>query len=138
MLSQFDQRGAQQHELDRTRPFFYSCFNLEALTSIAIIADKTGDSLWQYPSTHNSVLATAVEYLLPAAQGQTWPHKSSAIDPTDLITVLNRYNRYSGHEKQNVLLHSLLQTAKKTAESKSQQSAIFDQFALLKPQVLEH
>ncbi|WP_339724562.1 alginate lyase family protein [uncultured Paraglaciecola sp.] len=137
MLSQFDQQGAQQHELARTRAFFYSCFNLEALTSIAIIADKAGDSLWRYPATENSLLATGVEYLIPAAQGQTWPHASSNhIDPTDFIRVLERYNQYSGQKSQKPLLKNLLNTHKNSAELKQKPSSLYYHFALFKPEVL--
>lgn len=137
MLSQFDLQGAQQHELARTRAFFYSCFNLEALTSIAIIADKAGDTLWRFPATENSILATAVEYLIPAAQGQAWPHGTSkSIDPTDLISVLERYNQYSGPKAQKSLLKKLLKTVKSTAELKQKQSSLYYDFALLKPEVL--
>lgn len=135
MLNQFDSSGAQQHELTRTRSFFYSCFNLEALTSIAIIADKAGETLWQYPSVDNSALATAVEYLIPATQGETWPHANSNINPTDLITILDRYNRYSGQEKHKVLLKTLLQTTK-TNELKPKNRSTYDKFSLLKPSVL--
>jgi hypothetical protein len=137
MLSQFDHQGAQQHELVRTRAFFYSCFNLEALTSIAIIADKVGDTLWHYPATEKSILTTAVEYLLPAAQGQTWPHGTSKnIDPTDLITVLARYNQYSGQKKHHVLLNKLLLTAKNSAALKQKPSSLYNHLALFKPEVL--
>jgi hypothetical protein len=137
MLSQFDQQGVQQHELARTRSFFYSCFNLEALTSIAIIADKAGHTLWQYPSPANNVLTTAVEYLIPAAQGQTWPHATSKrIQPTDLITVLARYNQYSGQKEQKTLLNKLLLTTKDIAVLKQKNSPIYYRFALLSPEVL--
>lgn len=88
---QFDENGAQHHELDRTRPYFYSNFNLQALTSIAIVDEKAGLPLWSYPSLQDSTLSKGVEFLIPAALGQPWKYSSKSIDKNDLLLVLSRY-----------------------------------------------
>lgn len=132
MSQQFDEQGAQHHELARTRPYFYSCFNLEALTSIAAIADRVNINLWQYPSTNQSILTTAVQYLIPAAKGARWPHGNKAIKATDLIEVLERYNKYSGAPSQRNLLQQLLQTDKSSKRGRT----MYYSFALLNPKAL--
>lgn len=68
MDEQFNEQGGQEHELERTRSFFYSCFNLNAITRTAIIVNKTGDSMWNYPSKKDSELANAIEFLLPVVE----------------------------------------------------------------------
>ena len=50
---QQDEYGAQTHELERTRSYFYSCFNLDALTRTAIVADKAKMPIWDYVSKDN-------------------------------------------------------------------------------------
>ncbi|MBO1254713.1 alginate lyase family protein [Alteromonas sp. 5E99-2] len=88
---QFDENGAQHHELDRTRPYFYSNFNLQALTSIAIVDAKADLPLWSYPSIQSSTLSKGVEFLIPPALGQPWTYSSKPIDKNDLLLVLSRY-----------------------------------------------
>ncbi|MEQ9021172.1 MAG: alginate lyase family protein, partial [Pseudomonadales bacterium] len=43
---QIDEKGRQIHELERTRSFFYSCFNLKPLLMLAKIGDQLGVDLW--------------------------------------------------------------------------------------------
>ncbi|MFT2091187.1 alginate lyase family protein [Paraglaciecola sp. 2405UD69-4] len=130
MMQQFDEQGAQHHELARTRPFFYSCFNLEALTSIAKIANKVDINLWQYPSAETSVLTTAVDYLIPAAKGEPWRHGKSPIKATDLIDVLYRYNQYSDGEPQKALFNELV------SNIKNDKADSYSRFILLHPNIL--
>ncbi|MEP0177653.1 MAG: alginate lyase family protein [Paraglaciecola sp.] len=132
MLQQFDEQGAQHHELARTRPYFYSCFNLEALTNIAAIAKKVNIDLWEYATANQGILKTAVEYLIPAAKGEPWPHGNKAIKATDLIEILDRYNQNSGEPSQQTLLTQLLQQAKASKGD----STMYYQFVLLNPQAL--
>ncbi|MEP0357120.1 alginate lyase family protein [Paraglaciecola sp.] len=132
MLQQFDEKGAQHHELARSRPYFYSCFNLEALTSIAVIANKINIKLWQYQPADSRLLTAAVKYLIPAAKGDTWQHGSNEIKPTDLIKVLDKYNEYSGEPLQRDLLMHLLQRSKLEDTNKT----MYYHFSLLNPEVL--
>lgn len=71
---QLDDKGGQVHELKRTRSYFYSCFNLEALTCIATIGDKVGKDMWHYQSGNGKGLELAMSYIIPAAQGGEWIH----------------------------------------------------------------
>ncbi len=88
LAEQFDENGGQPHELSRTRSYFYSTFNLEALLSIATIAEHAKMPFWDHQIKGRSI-PLAIDYLLPALQGTAWPHAGGdAIQTKDLIPVL--------------------------------------------------
>jgi hypothetical protein len=58
---QFDADGTQPLELERTRPYHYSYFNLDALTQIALLGPKVGVDLWGYTSPKGVSLKTAID-----------------------------------------------------------------------------
>jgi hypothetical protein len=66
--------GSQPQEINRTRSWHYSTFNLVALTRLAAIGSHVGVDLWHYRNPHGAGLFTAVDYLLPAATGGKWQH----------------------------------------------------------------
>ncbi|WP_206285880.1 alginate lyase family protein [Yeosuana marina] len=78
--------GGQIHELARSRSFFYSCFNLQALISIAVLGDKVGIDMWQYESENKKSLSLAIQYLTPVVKGKEWNH--STLKPIDLSYLL--------------------------------------------------
>ena len=137
MAKQLDDHGAQSHELKRTRSYFYSCFNLNALTRTAIIAEKAGNSMWDYPSKENSKLVQAVEYLIPAANGeQEWPHPTRGLNFTQLIEPLERYISYSQSDEHKALLTELVKQAQENADGENYETRVLSNYALLKPSVL--
>lgn len=67
--------GSQPQELARTRSWHYSTFDLVAYTRLAAIGRHVGVDLWSYRGPDGQSLFKAVDYLLPAATGETaWPH----------------------------------------------------------------
>lgn len=73
--SQIAGDGTQPQELARTRSWHYSTFDLVAYTRLAAIGRHVGVDLWGYRGPDGQSLFKAVDYLLPAATGQTaWPH----------------------------------------------------------------
>ncbi|NEB76144.1 alginate lyase family protein [Streptomyces sp. SID14478] len=67
--------GSQPQELARTRSWHYSTFDLVAYTRLAAIGRHVGVDLWTYRGPDGQSLFKAVDYLLPAATGETaWPH----------------------------------------------------------------
>ncbi|MCQ8190042.1 alginate lyase family protein [Streptomyces rugosispiralis] len=67
--------GTQPQELERTRSFHYSTFNLVAYTRMAAIGKHVGVDLWHYTGPGGGNLFKAVDVLLPAATGAaTWPY----------------------------------------------------------------
>ncbi|WP_372753999.1 alginate lyase family protein [Mariniflexile sp.] len=96
---QLDFEGKQIHELERTRSFFYSCYNLEALTGIAIVGDKIDMDLWNYESENNKSLTLALEFLIPVIHGESWNY--TEINGVDLSDLLPSLIRISNHIKSN-------------------------------------
>lgn len=67
--------GTQPQELERTRSFHYSTFNLVAYTRMAAIGKHLGVDLWNYTGPGGGNLFKAVDLLLPAATGAApWPY----------------------------------------------------------------
>ncbi|OPF79430.1 alginate lyase [Streptomyces antioxidans] len=67
--------GTQPQELERTRSFHYSTFNLVAYVRMAAIGKQIGVDLWHYTGSGGANLFKAVDVLLPAATGaEPWPY----------------------------------------------------------------
>ncbi len=74
---QIDKHGKQTHELQRTRSYYYSTFNLDALTRIAIVSRKFGIDLWNYEAKDGASILTALDYLENYADGNVeWPYQN--------------------------------------------------------------
>lgn len=133
---QFDEKGAQPHELKRTRSYFYSCFNLNAMTLIANISEKAGNSLWDYQSKDGKSLAQAINFLLPATQGAAWPYKTKGVEPSYIAPILARISSVSDNEKYPQILHKILTDLKNEKEHMDDKLEISMYFALLHPKFL--
>lgn len=105
---QLDSLGGQIHELERTRSFFYSCFNLEALTRIAIIAEKAEKPFWNYETDEGKSLKLALDFLLPVAEGEAWMYPSKEIDLAYLVPVLGRAKGKIASDKYEVIFQNLM------------------------------
>ena len=67
--------GSQPPELDRTRTFDYSIYNLTALFQLARLGEHAGVDLWNYPGKGKPLLQAALDYLAPCADPEhRWPH----------------------------------------------------------------
>ncbi len=76
IASQIEPDGRQPLELDRTRAMSYSLFNLQALITVATIAEKVGVDLWHYETKDHRSLRQALEYLAPFALDKNqWEYK---------------------------------------------------------------
>lgn len=109
LSNQLDTEGKQLHELARTRSFFYSCFNLEALTSIALVGDCVGMDMWNYTSADNKSLLLAFNYLSPFINGEEWEFTEiHGIDVSDLVFPLSRMAKHTNsNEVSNLLTKTL-------------------------------
>lgn len=73
--TQIDTEGKQKHELERTRSYYYSIFNLDALTRIAIIANKLDIDFWRYETKDGVGIIKALDYMATYADGSVeWPY----------------------------------------------------------------
>lgn len=75
--TQFNRLGEQPHELARTRGWWYSFFNLDALTHVAQVADNPGVNidLWNYKNSNGGSLLNGAELLAEYHDSpEDWPY----------------------------------------------------------------
>jgi hypothetical protein len=84
--------GRQPRELERTRAWDYSIFNLTALMHLAYLGERVGVDLWNHRAADGSSLRAALEYLIPFATGEErFPHEQiTEFRPSALHPVLRR------------------------------------------------
>lgn len=84
--------GTQPRELERTRAWDYSIFNLTALMHLAHVGERVGVDLWNHRAADGSSLRAALEYLIPFATGEEpFPHEQiTEFRPQALHPVLRR------------------------------------------------
>lgn len=72
--------GSFPEELRRTKPYAYSLFNLDAMTTVCQIASSDTDNLWAYELPDGRGIRKAVAFLFPfIANKQSWPHKEDVM-----------------------------------------------------------
>src|SRR5436190_623115 len=62
---QVDKDGSFPQELRRTKPYSYSLFNLDAMTTIAQILSTPQENLWLFETPDGRGLALAMKYMFP-------------------------------------------------------------------------
>jgi hypothetical protein len=67
--------GSFPRELERTKPYGYSLFNLDAMVALCRIISPDGDGVWQYTSPDGRNIRQAVDFMYPyIADKQVWPY----------------------------------------------------------------
>ena len=83
VLSQIEPDGSMPEELDRTRPLFYSNYNLHALFLVAYLSKKVDVDVW---NAGDARLRTGLDYLAPYADpGKPW--KGGSIKEDDRMNL---------------------------------------------------
>ena len=68
--------GSFPLELARTKPYGYSLFNLDVMTTLCQILSVPGNDLWNYASPDGRSIKKGIEYLYPfIADKNKWPFK---------------------------------------------------------------
>ena len=125
--SQINEEGGQLHELKRTRSFFYSIFNLDAYTRIAIIAEKAGIPFWDYKSEDNEKgLEKAIDFLIPVVNGAEWKYPTKKKDSyINLASVLMRVRGKIDKPEYEAALQKIVDEVSAVPERNSKQKKIF-------------
>jgi hypothetical protein len=98
IASQVSIEGKQYAELERTTPFHYSAFNLEAMTNIARYGEQLGVDVWKKRDKTRGI-RNAINYLAQfAVKPETWPWKELNGHPESelALNVLLRAERAYG------------------------------------------
>jgi hypothetical protein len=91
IASQFEPDGRQPKEIERTRSWHYSAFNLDAFMDLATLGERAGVDLWTYRTADGRSIRQAVDYLMPYATGERpWPFEEIAFNPRTVHRILRR------------------------------------------------
>ena len=72
--NQMDKDGSFPLELKRTKPYGYSLFNLDAMTSICQILSTKQDNLFAYTTTDGKNLELGIKFMVPYIENKSvWP-----------------------------------------------------------------
>ena len=72
---QLDKEGAFPLELKRTKPYGYSLFNLDAMTTICFVLSTKKNNLWNITFSDNRSLKDAIEFMVPFVEKkETWKY----------------------------------------------------------------
>ena len=84
--------GRQPREIERTRSWDYSIFNLRAFFDLATLSERANLDLWHYRTADGRSLRKAFDYLVPFAAGERkWSDQQlNAFDPRALTPLLRR------------------------------------------------
>jgi hypothetical protein len=93
--------GSFPQELRRTKPYGYSIFNLDAMTTICQLLSSEKDNLWEYQTADARSIKKGIEYLYPFIADKTkWPLKPDVMYWNDwpvaqpfLLFGANAYNK---------------------------------------------
>ncbi len=67
--------GSFPLELSRTKPYFYSIFQLKALALLCHILSTPDDDLWAYTTPDGKCMRKGLDYMLPyIIDKESWPH----------------------------------------------------------------
>ena len=132
MSPQFNGKGAQPEQLKRSKPFRDSCFNLEALTNIGVIAEKANKKFWN----HRSTIAKGVTFLLPVAQSGEWEYEKSALRSYECLNAFANYAEYADSAEAKTAISNILTAIDNKGKKSGDEKRAYARIALYKPHLL--
>ncbi len=95
---QFDPDGSQPHEVTRPDGLHACCFNLQAWSALARIAETCGEDLWSYRARGGHSLRRGLDWLLAFDDTRAWPHGGQeTFDWHRLVPLKAERDRLEGH-----------------------------------------
>ncbi len=93
IYSQIKSDGSMPEEQARTRPLFYSIYNLHAMFLVASLAEKVDIDIWEAKES-DSQLRKALNYLVPYTDAENkWPNPTiGEADRMKMFTILQMAN----------------------------------------------
>lgn len=77
---QMAENGSFPLELKRTKPYGYSLFNLDAMTTLVHILSDEKNDLWNYTTTDGKGIRKGIDYLFPyIADKSKWPFQQDVM-----------------------------------------------------------
>jgi hypothetical protein len=74
--NQMDVNGSFPRELKRTKPYGYSVFNLDAMTTLCQILSTKENDLWNYQTKDGKSIKKGIDFLYPyLADKNKWPYQ---------------------------------------------------------------
>lgn len=74
--NQMDVNGSFPRELKRTKPYGYSIFNLDAMTTLCQVLSTKENDLWNYTTKDGKSIRKGIEFLYPfLADKNKWPYQ---------------------------------------------------------------
>lgn len=127
MKEQFNGKGGLVSELGRSRSYRDSCFSMEGLTGVAVIAKKAGKNLWKLP-------AKGIDYLTPAIVNGDWTDSGEEINVSDCIVAISRYAQYSDSAELKTTVSNLFNEIVDKGKKSSDDRRVLKNLTLLNPQ----
>ena len=98
IFSQIKPDGSMPEEMARTRPLFYSIYNLHAMFLVAHLAKKVDVDIWE-AGDKGTRLRAALDYLVPYTDPKNaWPHPTiGEADRLEMFAILRMADRAYPH-----------------------------------------
>jgi hypothetical protein len=80
LILQMDESGGFPAELERTKPYSYSIFNLEVMCALAQVISDENVNLFEFSTADGRGLALAMEFLYPYLKNkELWPYEPDIV-----------------------------------------------------------
>lgn len=97
LLSQMNPDGSFPLELARTKPYNYSAFLLDNLTSICQLLSTKNDNLWDYETSDHKSYKKALDFLTPYILDKSlWPYPKD-VEHFDAFPIRYSFLLFAGH-----------------------------------------